>query len=242
MNGDLYSRIPGVITGEECIRQVRARQPVTLLAFSAGKDSIAAWLAIRDQFEGVVPVYRYLIPDLEFVEESLLYYERFFATKIRRYPHPSFYRLLSNMVLQAPQNCVVIERHAVALDAYDYADSNRQVCEDAGLPVTTLCASGVRSADSIMRRIHFQKHGPITESARAWYPIWDWRKEALLQAFRRARVRMPQDYRLFGRSFDGIDYRFLAPIKRHFPSDYQRILEWFPLAEAELFRFERIQA
>jgi hypothetical protein len=29
-----------------------------------------------------------------------------------------------------------------------------------------------------------------------------------------------------------------VPLKKHFPRDYQRVLEWFPLAEAEVMRFE----
>ena len=41
---------------------------------------------------------------------------------------------------------------------------------------------------------------------------------------------LPVDYEMFGRSFDGIDYRFISPIKERFPDDYARILEWFPMA------------
>jgi hypothetical protein len=231
--------IAGVMTSEEVIRTVRARQAVTLLAFSAGKDSVAAWLAIREHFDGVVPVYRYLIPDLEFVDEALAYYERFFGTRIRRFPHPSLYRMWSNLVYQPPENCLAIEERERGWSGYDYVRSNIEVCRDAGIPETTLCASGVRAADSPMRRVHFRKHGPITESTRAWYPVWDYTKAGYLAIMQRAGVKVPIDYRFFGRSFDGIDYRFLAPIRKHFPRDYRRILEFFPLAELELFRFER---
>lgn len=48
--------------------------------------------------------------------------------------------------------------------------------------------------------------------------------------------QLPVDYKLFGRTFDGIDYRFLKPIKENFPRDYEKIITWFPLAELELFR------
>ena len=34
----------------------------------------------------------------------------------------------------------------------------------------------------------------------------------------------------------------LIPIKQHFPRDYQKILEWFPLADLELFRLEKYGA
>lgn len=47
---------------------------------------------------------------------------------------------------------------------------------------------------------------------------------------------VPPDYQWFQRSFDGLDVRFLAKIRKHAPGDYARILEWFPLAELELHR------
>jgi hypothetical protein len=28
------------------------------------------------------------------------------------------------------------------------------------------------------------------------------------------------------------------PLKERYPRDYQRVLEWFPLAEAEILRYE----
>jgi hypothetical protein len=46
---------------------------------------------------------------------------------------------------------------------------------------------------------------------------------------------------MFGRSFDGLDLRFLVPLKKHRPKDYAKVLEWFPLADLEVFRWERSQ-
>ena len=56
---------------------------------------------------------------------------------------------------------------------------------------------------------------------------------------RAAGLKLSPEYRLFGRSFDGLDYRFLRPIRDHYPADYDRIREFFPLVEAELHRYER---
>ena len=41
------------------------------------------------------------------------------------------------------------------------------------------------------------------------------------------------------RSFSGIHAGYLLPIKKHAPKDYRKILEWFPLIEAECWRYER---
>ena len=230
-------------TSEEVIAEVRAENPRCMLSFSCGKDAIGAHLAIRDHFDEVVPYYLYIVPGLEFVDEALEYYERvlFGGRRIIRLPHPSLIRMLNQYVFQPPERCQVIDD----LDLYehdyeDIADSIRLSC---GLPENTMTATGVRAADSPIRYSHFKKRGAINRNRLTFAPVFDWNKERLLNAINASGVKLPVDYRLFGRTFDGIDLRFLYPIKQHFPRDYQRILEWFPLAELELYRYEkRMQA
>lgn len=226
-------------TGEEVIAEVRAECSRCMLSFSMGKDAMGAYLAIRDKFDEVVPYYKYLVPGLEFVDESLDYYERrlFGGQHIYRLPHPSLIRLLNEFVFQPPERCAVIER--LELYEHDYGDVAAAVREAAGLPPNAMTATGVRAADSPNRYRHFKTRGAINRKGLVFAPVFDWNKERLLAAIKKSGVRLPVDYRLFGRTFDGIDLRFLYPIKQHFPRDYQRILEWFPLADMELFRYER---
>ena len=89
-----------------------------------------------------------------------------------------------------------------------------------------------------MRRIGLTTHGCINHSQKRFYPVYDWKKADLLREIDNAGVKLPVDYRMFGRTFDGLDYRFLAPIKEHYPEDYQKILSWFPLADLEIRRRE----
>lgn len=226
-----------VLSGAETIAEVRKRQSDTLLAFSTGKDAVAAWLAIREHFDRVHPYYLYLVPGLEFVEQSLDYYERFFGAKIARLPHPSVHRWLNNFTFQPPERCAVIEQ--AGLPDFDYQDIRQVMIEDHGLQPGMLVADGVRAADSPMRRIAIKTHGAISINQGRYHPIWDWRKADLIAAFRTHGVKLPEDYKLFGRSFDGLDLRFLLPLKKHRPADYRRVLDWFPLAELEVFRWER---
>jgi len=100
---------PSVDVRAELARQGR---PV-LLALSRGKDSLAAWLALRDSGVEVRPFHLYLVSGLEFVDESLAEYERFFRTPIPQLPHPSLYRWLNALMFQPrsaserwrPRNC-----------------------------------------------------------------------------------------------------------------------------------------
>lgn len=221
----------------DVIKAVRAKQSKTLLAFSTGKDAVAAWLAIRDHFDEVIPYYLYMVPKLEFVDESIDYYERFFGVKITQLPHPSLYRWLNNYTFQPPEHCLVVEQAALA--NFDYTDVNQAMCEMHKLDKKTLVADGVRAADSPMRRMAINTHGPISYNQQKFHCVWDWKKADLIECFRKHKVKLTVDYELFGRSFDGLDLRFLLPLKKHRPRDYQTILEWFPLADLEVFRWEK---
>lgn len=206
-----------------------------LLSFSCGKDSWAAWLSARDHFD-FQPYYLYLVPGLEFVEEYIGYAEQVLGKRVIRLPHPSFYRMLNNAIFQAPQNRRII--WAANLGEPSYEDVRDAVIEDCGLPENSWVANGVRAADSPMRRAALMKSQGVTASRRQFSPCWDWNKARLLEELQRANIKLPVDYAVFGRSFDGIDLRFLIKIREHFPRDYQRILEWFPLADMEIARYE----
>lgn len=231
--------LSGPMSGLDAIKRIRAEYEDVILAFSTGKDSLACWLTIREHFN-VIPHYQYSIPGLEFVDEALDYYERFFSTKIIRLPHPRLHRLLNNLVFQTPERMLVIDQ--AGLPNHDYADIRQVLIEDNKLDPGTFVADGVRAADSPLRRIALSKYGPITWESRRFHPIWDMKKAQVLELFRKSGVKLTTDYKLFGRTFDGLDARFLVPLKQHRPRDYQRVLDWFPLAELEVYRWENWDA
>lgn len=220
--------------GDELCAYMREQTgPTTLLAFSAGKDAIAAWLQLRKHFENVVPVYMYLVPGLKFVDRALAYYEDFFGTRIYQVPHPSMYRMLANFTFQPPERIQAIQRAKLVEYTYEHVwQKLRRALELPGVYV----ANGVRAVDSPLRWASVKKHGPISHTKQTFMPVYDWRKADLVREINLAGVQLPPDYRMFGRTFDGIDYRFVEPLSRYAPDDYQRLLKWFPLAELNLLR------
>ncbi|HON75800.1 MAG TPA: hypothetical protein PLQ23_11640 [Dermatophilaceae bacterium] len=227
--------IEGVRPSAEIRAGLAAAGEPVLLAFSCGKDALASWLALRDSgVERVVPYYLYYIPGLRFVEESLARFESELGTRILRYPHPSLYRWLNSFVFQPPERLAVIE--AANMPEPTYEQVVGFVKSDEGLPASTWVADGVRAADSIVRRVSIKTHGAMKPKSRKVSVIWDWRKATVMSRIERSGIALPPDYEWFGRSFDGIDYRFLEPLSRYAPDDYQRVLEWFPLADLELVR------
>jgi hypothetical protein len=210
-----------------------------LIAFSNGKDGIAAWLAMRDHFE-IVPYFLELVPGLEFIEDGLTYYEQFFGTKVIRVPNPAVMRMLRECVFQPPERVPVIDQLDIRPGSYEAI--NEAVKKSVGWKPDTLCATGLRIQDNLLRRTAIKRHGPVTLGVRKFYPVWDWPISHMVEQFKRANLQLPVDYRMFGRSFDGLSAYYLLPIRKHFPRDFRRILDLYPIAEVIVRRAEKAMA
>lgn len=217
------------------LEKIRADGKTVLLSFSNGKDSLCAWVELLAAGFDVRPFYMQLVPGLEFVEKSLRYYEEFFGCHILRVLHPNLWASIDKFEGQPPGRRKAIE--FLSLPIFDYEDTERGVRRTLGVSANTWVAVGLKYCDSVARKNRMPPDG-INRKSRRFYPIADFNKEMLIQSLCRAKVKLPVDYKLFGRSFDGIDYRFLSVIKREYPQDYARILEFFPAQDLELFRAE----
>lgn len=210
-----------------------------LLSFSMGKDSIALWLFLREHFE-IVPYFLYWYPGLAFVEKSLAYYEEWFGTRIMQLPHPLFYNMLRTGAYQEPHVVGTIDW--LRLERYDFADIDTVVCEYSDLdPTQTLCAVGFRAADNMERRRLIKQMGTIGFKRRKYYyGIWDWNVQRTTQIIKDNDVAIPPDYVHWGRTIAAFDYQYLQPLREQYPEDFQRLREFFPLIDAEIFRYEGI--
>lgn len=208
-----------------------------ILSFSGGKDSLGSWLAMRRaKFTGIVPIYLYRIPGLEFVEQALDFYEDYFDTEIVRLPHPTMFRLFNAGGFQTPAHAMEIEK--ADLPDIEYDDLFDATRIDFKLGGDCLAALGVRASDNPNRWSAIKQRGPVNRTRRTWYPIYDWSADRLRDELKAAKLPLPVDYRLFGRSFDGLDARFMIPLRQHYPRDYERVRAYFPLIDAVCLRQE----
>lgn len=211
-----------------------------LLGFSRGKDSIAAWIKLRDSklFKNIYPIHLYLVPHMRFVDDSIKYFEDVFQTHIFQLPHPSFYRLMANNIFQTPDrlwaNADFFERMTL-----DYKEQNEFFKEDVGIPANTLMANGVRAMDTPLRRMGIHRHGPFGEDNVKI--IWNYSTRDVMNVLRDNKIKLPVDYEMFGRSFDGIGIQYTYPIRERFPDDFKLILKWYPFLKLEFFRFEKMK-
>lgn len=209
-----------------------------LLAFSAGKDSVAAWVEMKKYFHKITPIYYYMIPNMSFIEKSLEYYENFFDTRIIRLPNPAIYTLLNAGVFQTPESFKVIKQYQFPLPTRD--EMIAALKEDFDIDPTLYIGVGNRMADSPYRRMAIKRFGAIKEKSKTFYPVYDFLINDIVESIRSAGVMLPEDYHLFGKSFDGLDYRFIKPIQEYYPEDFQKIRNMFPLIDLEILRYEQV--
>jgi len=228
--------------GEALFDKIKALQGHNkiILGFSRGKDAVGAALGLLPYFDEVIPVYKALLPDAEFVLQSIRYYERhLFKRKIHVVPHNNTFRQWENFVFQTPSTARIFE--LIPYPRWNDDEVRRHICKLEGLPFTTYTATGVRAADSVTRRTALMRNGPITVSKHTVHAIWDWNKARLIGAMQEASVKLPIDYRVWGRTLDGVDARFMIPMRERLPRDYELACERFPLIPADILRYERIR-
>jgi 3'-phosphoadenosine 5'-phosphosulfate sulfotransferase (PAPS reductase)/FAD synthetase len=178
-------------TSEDVIREARARSPQVLMSFSTGKDSIAAYLAIRDAgFEDIQPFYMYQVPgNLEFIEESLAYYERhlFDGRGIIRYPHPCIARVLATAMFQPPDRLPLLDD--IDMERFTDVEVEGWIKQSLNYPLDALTATGVRAADSQNRYSAFKRYGmnaALNLNRGKFTPVFDWNKDRVIEAIVKA--------------------------------------------------------
>lgn len=238
------TKIKGQPASAEIIDRLKKENRPVLVSFSLGKDAIATELALQDAGVETVLCYLYYVPrskdgvSLEFIDETIGYFEAKWGKPIHRYPHPAIYHFLNHLIFQPPERIQTIEDAQLPEITYDKLWP--LIKDDLGLPQDTWIADGVRAADSIVRRASFVTHGLMKSKSRKVSPIADYLKAEVLEIIERHDIDLPIDYDLFGRSFDGIDYRFTKPLLEKRPADYERLKHWYPMLDIDIFRHEQV--
>ncbi len=221
----------------ELCQKISKINDTVLLSFSCGKDSIASWLLLRKYFKRIIPVYFYGVPNLEFIENSIKYYEKYFDIKIIRLPHPTLIKQLKSGLFQDDKNISTMIK--LDMPSVTYDDMFRCVKEDYNLPLSTYTAIGNRATDNLQRWTAFVTNGCVNENRKTFWAIFDYSMDDLCNELKTAKINLPIDYKLWGKTFDGLQYRFIEQIRTHFPKDYDTIKHFFTLIDIEILRYEK---
>lgn len=216
-----------------------AQKQVTL-GFSTGKDSLACALYLKEIGVKFIPFFFYHIPDLEFVERNIKMYEDKLQIEVVRLPHPMLYDYIRHQDFQQPE----MLNYMASFDFphLSFEELTNYYLDSIGIDDYLYDIVGMRAAESFNRRKVFEKMGTaIDEKKGKVYPIWNWKNEDVKNYIDSKGIKLTPDYDIWRRSFDGLKYQFLFGVKERYPEDWQRIKEYFPLIDLELFRYEQNQ-
>jgi len=205
------------------------------LAFSRGKDSIAAWLYLRRFFARIIPFHICVVPGLSFVDQSLSYYEQWFGTQILRLQCGATTGEILSLVYQEPG----AETYVDACDLWHYERPHivEVLRSHFNLP-NAFVAYGISGGDSIIRKMYIgERH--YSSERKTFYPCFDWSPTMIIRLISSQGLKLPKDYFLSDRSFATIrNLRALYRMLNLYPGDFSKIETVFPLIRACFARNE----
>ena len=223
-------------TVDLCERIALRCKGACILGFSRGKDSIAAWLWLRQFFDRIIPFHCASVPHLQFVDESLDYYEDWFDTPIERCASGDMTKALGSLYYQTPDALDGI--WDIRMPSFDNHDVVAVMRKKYSVP-NAWCAFGINMSDSIDRRIYVKKYQGKIDHWRSFYPCFDWSRKQILEIVRESGIKLPKDYLMANRTLAGVPgIRHMERMKEVCPNDYERVKEYYPLIESQLARNE----
>ena len=198
------------------------------LFFSSGRDScVMLDLASKHTPGQFKAVFLYVVKGLEFQESFLRKTEQKYGIEILRYPSwdVSNYQRI----------------HGKDVRRLKCSDMESSIRRQLDIP---WLAYGYRKDESMTRRARIgslHNEANIDYKFKKIYPIADFTKRKIEAYVKENKVALPREYAHGMRDITAFKGPASVWVKNEYPADWQKILETFPLVEAEAFRWENRQ-
>ena len=202
----------------DAIKRISAITEPCLVGFSTGRDSVVMLDLLMKNYKGKMTfVYYYFVPNLDFKEKLLRYYESRYNIKIERRPS---HITLSYMLGR------VVKQKAI------FDDSRHEF----GASWFSL---GERRMESLKRRGKLAHIDGIDERNKYLYPVIDFSNNEVKSYLRMYNLPVGTEYNDgFKHDLHCVDPKGLLYIKNQWPDDYKKIIATFPRLEAGIKRLE----
>ncbi len=193
-----------------------------ILLFSTGKDStVMLDLMMSYMPNQVTVVFLYFVKGLSFKDRLLRYYEKRFMITIHQHPHPDVAAMQRLNSLQPVKRTTNAHLEAYLRDQYD-------------IP---WLAYAYRKSESLERRgMLAHLDNGIDWKYKKLYPIGEWSEKGVIRHIKAKRLPLPEEYSFGFRDINSFKGEPLLWIYRNHREDYERIIEQYPMVEAEMLK------
>lgn len=229
---------------EKVVADALSKHDVLTVSVSMGRDSLVVWKLMQELGgKKLLPVHWYDDPELPSLVEQKKMYEDLFGQEIYMLPNITFYDDMTDQVDQPYATALWLSQfdwgrktYAELLFSWLTQDMGYTDEEAQNIPTVT----GVRASESMQRRQVFAKYGPVrwVDDMLQIHPIWDWKKHDVREFMSERKIPLTDDYKIWGRSLDGLNYQWLIGLEKHRPADYASCVKMWPMIPAELHRYK----
>ena len=218
----------------DIIKYAREQTDEIILFHSAnGKDSIVLLDLLTKYFKRVIPVYMYIVPNLDFANKYIAWSQRKYGVKFIQTPHFAVYSYIRTGFMGMKQ-----DPHQ---KLHTLADVDAFVKEKTG--VLWSCY-GMKQNDSLHRRLMlrtYEKEG-ICLPTHKIYPLTHWTNKdcnnyiKAHNLMRNEMLDMGFKGQSTGMSVNNLGYLIFS--RERYPEDYKKIIELYPLAESMVKQYD----
>ena len=207
------------------------------IGFSTGKDSLVGIDLLQKANIEFIPIYFYLLPGIQFVENSIKMYEDRFKMKVIMLPHPMIIAHLAHQDWQSFRETKKLLQINWGTDSFKNLTHKylQSIGKENDFIYDCNC---MKMADSINRYTLLKSRNDIDTEHKIIYLTKYFTDKDIFKYLDENKIPLSKDYKIFGRSFDGLAYHYLTGVKKFHPNDYEYLKEHFDLIEAEIMRYE----
>lgn len=207
----------------ETLKRAAGHYRKALVAFSGGKDSLTVLDMAKRHFKEVECFYLYFVPGLSFIEERLNWASKTFDVRIRQYQGPGFYNYLriGAYTYEYYKNELY---EPISLD-----DIYAVIVKDTGIP---LIITGMKKSDFLFRRLNLGRNQKNVETL---HPIHTWQRFDVLAYLKSRNIPVPAGSNQLTNAVD-LQVPNILWLHDNHPEDFKKVLEYFPFAEAVIWR------
>ena len=197
----------------------------------SGKDSIALLDLLSPRFKEVVCVYMYVVRDLSHINRYINYsINKYPNVKFVQIPHFAVYSYIKNGYMGHECNP---EQKLYSMDKLTEIVREKYNIEWAFF--------GFKMSDSLNRRCMLKTYdmNAINEKTKKCYPLSEYKNKEVLNYIKKENLVRPEKYGKSQSSGTDIsDINYLLFLRNKYPSDLNKVLTEYPLAERLLFEYD----